>query len=506
MLTCPRDRRRAILACLAASYALVLAAAACNNTLQGTLNLITGPDDGFAQDPKPTLLRVATVSASGSTSTLGTVKLPTDAGLSLSLDATTLAALQVTGFDDADAAVVSGQSVPLSFGQLGGGTLNLFVQRTGQFSRLPSADGGTALLPSSVSPRPLLTTFAEFMLIADGTGKSANTQAYDTFVWQVYPAPPPLPVAPLSLAYVDTFTSSDAGPEAGTVAALLSIGADASAAWLDLTDSTSIDAEVVQPATVGKSALGFSLRDVAGGQTILGTGGAAFIVGATRTSGSPTKAVLRISATGALTWASLGTARLGAAAAYLASTSGGAGALYVFGGEARPDSDAAAVDASKDAAPTAMTGVEYLSDGVDMAMVAGPSLPPDTTTGAGAVAIDTTDGAQTLLVAGGALADGTAAPVRFYFTTADAGATTWPSLPVTLVTAQLFALTPSPNPSAIVVGSEKSGASSAYILTPTHVTRVPFKVGRTNVQAIVLPNGSLGIVGGDSGTLESFIP
>ncbi len=85
----------------------------------------------------------------------------------------------------------------------------------------------------------------------------------------------------------------------------------------------------------------------------------------------------------------------------------------------------------------------------------------------------------------------------------------WPSLPKTFVTAQVYALTSPPAQSgysAIVIGTEKSGASSAYILTPTSVTPVTFRATRTHAASALLPNGSLAVVGGTSGTLESFIP
>jgi len=86
----------------------------------------------------------------------------------------------------------------------------------------------------------------------------------------------------------------------------------------------------------------------------------------------------------------------------------------------------------------------------------------------------------------------------------DAGAAKLPKFTL----AQLFGLTPVSAPngwSAIVVGSEASGATSAYTLTAQGATLVPFKVPRGHAQAIVLPNHSLAVVGGDATTMESFI-
>jgi len=485
-----RARKRAGLA-LGLFGGSFVAVVACSTTLQGTLNLVTGPDDGFAMNPKPTSLLVQLIDSTGA-STSTRVSLPSDAGLTLpSQPGSNIDILQVTGFDDAGEAVVSGTSIPLALDQLSGITLNLFVQRTGQFSRLPSADGGTATFSTPPTSLPLLTTiYSRYLLVGDGTGKTAATQIYDTLTWQVLPSPPPLPIKPLSLAYVDTYTGSDAAVDgSASIAALLALGSNGSATWLDLTDSTGADAEVTVEA--GAPA-GGQFSEVAGGQTVITPSGMLYIVGATRLTGSATTAILRVSSTGTLSWARLTTARLGAAATYVQGQG-----LYVFGGTAA--TDAAATN----------SGVEVLADGEGTAVAPSPGLPADTTKGAGAIAIDSSH----ILLAGGAMANKKSAPVRFYALSdlngggSDAGAS-WPALPVTFTQAQVFGLTDSTSAtgySAMVVGSTSSGAASAYVLTPTSVTAVPFQVPRSKAQAIVLPNGSLGVVSSDASTLESFI-
>ncbi len=557
-----RARKRAtlLLGVLGGSF---LTIAACSTTLQGTLALVTGPDDGFAMTPQPTSLLVQLTNISNnSTTSIARIALPTDSSVALpSQPGSNIDIIQVTGFDDAGDAVVSGSSIPVALDQLGGLTLNLFVQRTGQFSRLPSLDGGTAMLTGAVSSKPLLTTlYSRYLLIADGTGKSTATQLYDTLTWQVIQSSPPLPMKPSSLAFVDNYTGTDAAADgSATVAALLTVGPDGGWKWLDLTDSTSADAEVILDAGIPA---GGQLSDVAGGQTIATTSGMLYIVGATRQSGRPTTAVLRISSSGVASWATLVTARLGAAAVWVNSPPG----LYIFGGTS-----------SDDAGAQAMNGVEFLSDDSQSATLPRPGLPADTTTGAGALALDNNH----VLLAGGVTPKGKPAPVRFYTITdlttfgdagsgtgsstasdagrdagrdatsdagsdagrdatssagrdagrdvgsgtgssaasaassstasgagSDAGAS-WPALPVTFKTAQVFGLTNASSPlgsySAVVVGTESSGATSAYLLTPTSVTPLPFRVPRSHAQAILLPNFSLGVVGGDSGTLESFI-
>ena len=220
------------------------------------------------------------------------------------------------------------------------------------------------MLTGPVSSKPLLTTlYSRYLLIADGTGKSKDTQLYDTLTWQVVQGSPPLPIKPSSLAYVDNYTGSDASYDGSvSVAALLTVGQDGGWRWLDLTDSTSADAEVILDASVPP---GGQLSDVAGGQTLTTTSGMLYIVGATRQSGKATNAVLRISPNGVPSWATLTTARLGAAAAWV----DGVG-LCVFGGTS-----------SGDAGAHGMNGVEILPDGDNSATLPQPGLPADTTNG-----------------------------------------------------------------------------------------------------------------------------
>jgi hypothetical protein len=479
----PRKRLVSVLGALGVAF---VAAAGCSDTLNGTLNLITGPDDGFAQSPKPTSITIQLIDyLTGDASTLGQASLPASAGITLPPeDPTTIDIVRATGFEDGGA-VVSGASIPLTLGELEGATLSLFVQRNGQFSRLPSTDGGTALLDAAPSSSPLLATYSEFLLIADGTGKSVGTQVYDTFLWGVASGAPNLPIAPLSIAYIDSYTGADAATEAGSIAAVLSIGKNDNGAWLDLTDSTSVDAEVTADAIAPPGA---SFADVAGGQSILSSDGSVFIVGATRQSGKPTSVILHVGASGVLSWATLNSPRLGAAAAYVQSVG-----LYVFGGNQTGDGSTAA-------------GAELLPDTLTLAINL-TGIPSDPTTGAGVVALDSTD----FLLAGGVTAKG-ASPVRLYTgdLMSNPPAPTTSTLPATFVTTQVFGLNPpsaSAGWSALVVGNDASGMTSAYKLTQSGTpTLIPFRVPRSHAQAIVLPNGSLGLVGGDATTMESFIP
>ena len=59
-------RSRVVLA-LGVGAATVASGAACNDTLQGTLSIVTGPDNAFTQDPKPTSLLVQLLESDGGT-------------------------------------------------------------------------------------------------------------------------------------------------------------------------------------------------------------------------------------------------------------------------------------------------------------------------------------------------------------------------------------------------------------------------------------------------------
>jgi hypothetical protein len=500
-----------------------LAAVACSSTtLQGTIAIVTGPDNGFLVSPQPNLLAVYFVGSNAQRTLAAQTRLPSDGGLTLPTQpGANVDIIQVAAFVDSGlSAVVSGSTIPVGLDQLNGITLNVFAQRTGQFSRLPSAEGGSAATVTLPSTTPLLATlYGRYLLMADGTGKSLQTQLYDNLTWSTEPQPPCLSIPSLSLAYVNAFTGTDAALDSSTgVSALLQIGKGGAVGWLDITDSTGCDAAITYDAATLPN--GGQWSAVAGGQTIVtpATGsGNTYVVGATRlVDGGATTGVLRISPSGVLSWTTLQVPRVGAAAAYVSAGKDGPG-LYVFGGTA----PANAGDAGADGSVPAETGVEFVADNGGVTVASWPMagrLPADTTTGAGAFALN--DG--TIILAGGVTADGKPAPVRRYsYGGGDAAVSqgsgeggAWPELPVTFVTAQVYALsdttdaTPPPRvDSVMVIGTRKSGLSSAYVLTPTSVTPIPFRVpGRTNVQSTILPNGSIAVVGGDdAGTMESFI-
>ena len=183
----------------------------------------------------------------------------------------------MTATDTGGNVLVWGQSIPVQLGALDGTTLSIFVQRTGAFAAMPSP-------LTDARAQPLLAAVGERDGVVAGGSEAtlaAQTEIYDFLTWSPLDSPPALAIAPKSLA------------AAGLV--LLAIN-DTGAAWLDLTGTTTPTATA--PA-------GGSFADVSGGATYVAADGTGYVVGATRTTGAPSKTVLRVSPTGDLAFLTL---------------------------------------------------------------------------------------------------------------------------------------------------------------------------------------------------------
>jgi hypothetical protein len=424
------------------------------------VQLVTGPEtDTFTQKPVPTTLRVDAVTQNNVT-TIATVSLPTSTVDLGTQDENNTAILEVTGLDAMATRVVYGASIPVQYGQLEQATLPIYVQRTGEMTRLPSP-------PSEVRPAPVLSTVqGQYLLVAGGTDSTLATksQIYDFGQYSPLSSPPTFPRAPLSMVVV------------GTVALLID---SSGATYFDL--AANVTADVTAPA-------GASFADVAGGLTVVANDGSAYVVGATRTSGAPTDKVLIVNpadssvaadVTGKLSWATLTAPRLGATATWVTGRG-----LVVAGGSAT----ARGAEVVPPLPATAATPLAY---------------PPDASTGAGATTLDTGH----VLLAGGVTPSGADAGARVVDLACSMGCmpTKWASLPVAVGNAQAFSWDAA---DALVVGSEaagpKSGLTHAFRLTSSAATEVPTKVPHTNARAVVSPVGTILVVGGAS-QIESFV-
>jgi hypothetical protein len=222
---------------------------------------------------------------------------------------------------------------------------------------------------------------------------------------------------------------------------------------------------------------GGSLADVAGGATVFASDGSQYVVGPTRTTGTPTRTVLAFDAKGSPSWVTLSESRLGAAAAGV----DGRG-LVVLGGSSLAQ------------------GVEIVSPGTTAGVAL--SYPPDPSAGSGATTLD----GQHVLLAGGVTPMGQDAGVRAIDLTCNTqcAPAPWAALSgaLPLAIAQVFASDPA---SALVVGDDPSGTTVAYRVTATTATPIATKVMHKGARAIVSPVGSIVLFGG-AGEIESFVP
>jgi hypothetical protein len=435
----------------------------CDSTASGTIQLLTGGEtDTFTQSPVPTQIKVQADNGSGILTTLAVASYPTDTIDLGNQDQTAVATLDVSALDANGNELVFGASVPLQYGALDGATLPIFVQRVGQNARMP------APLTDSRQAPMLAVLSGRFLVVGGGSDSTLATQTviYDFAQFAMLDAPPTLPRAPLSM------------PVLGTVGLVIDQNGGT---YYDFSQNASAD--VAAPS-------GYAYADVAGGQTIYdATDGLVFVVGATRSSGSPTAAVLQIDPNdtsnsaypnGNMTWLNLSTPRLGASATWIESRG-----LVIAGGSATG------------------AGVEIVAK----SETAGASLPfpPDASVGAGMTVLDQSH----VLLAGGVLPNGTDAGVRAL----DLGCAqscgtapstqVWGALPVPVGTASLFDIDPA---RAFLVANEpSSGLTHTYLLNSSGATEVPTKVPHTNASAFLSPVGSVVLFGGAT-EMESFTP
>jgi hypothetical protein len=441
-------------------FPALLVASACGQQDTGTLQIITGEEtDTFTQSPVPTQIVVTAVDSSGKQTTLATASYPTDTIDLGKLDESVDAEIQVTAKDATGKELVYGASVEVQYGALVGATLPVFVQRVGQSARLPNP-------PTDARPSPTMGVLSNrYLIIAGGSDATLNTttQVYDFGQFNLLGSPPSLPIVPSSMPIVNT------------VALLIS---PTDGQYYDFSQNLAED--VTPPG-------GFAFADVAGGQTIYDPSGKyVFVVGATRTTGGPTAAVLQIDTTdtsnstyvtGNMTWLTLSVPRLGASAAFVPDRG-----LVVAGGNATA------------------AGVEVIAPG----QVSGGQVPypPDASSGAGMTLLD---GIQTMLLAGGLNPDGTDAGVRSVVLGCASSCVpqAWGSgLTPPLTSAAAFAFNAA---NAFVVGSEaQSGLTHTFLLTTSGATEVPTKVQHTNAAAIESPMGSSVLIYGGANEIESF--
>ena len=418
--------------------AAIAALMACSSESTGTIQISLGGEaDALTRAPAPTTLVVESIGTDGAVTQLSRTKLPASTIDLPALDPATVGSLRITGIDDANVTRVLGNTLPFQFGALSGSSLEIFVQRVGEFARLPSPFAVPFSLPVTTA------VVGRYLFTASGNA----SQVYDLLALSALANPPTLPRAALSVA-------------ASSTKVLL---IDASGAtWFDLSDSSS--SEMSPPP-------GGTFAEVAGGATVIGEDGSAYIVGATRST-APSSRVLVLKTDGSFAFASLSSERMAASATWI----GGRG-LAVAGGS------------------TTGAGVEILAPGSSLA--APLAYPADAARGAGALPVDAT---HLLLVGGGA-------GIRSVDLACAAACapTPWTAeLPFELANVDVFPLAGQTN-EWMVLGSDANGASRAVQLVAGTTREIPLRVPRVGARMMPLPTGGVVVVGGAT-DIESFVP
>jgi hypothetical protein len=513
---------------------VVAAFVACSSTESGTIGLIEGPggpqsaDDPFTEPacpdggtqadafcgPAPTTIKITDIvvstedgggDAAGPVNTLAQEPYGADGGATLTLPSVSsddILILQATAFDSMNKPVIFGQTIPVDVGGIDGITLNLFVQRMGQFARMPS--------PFTIPQmNPLATVFeGRYILVADG----ANAVLYDLLLWGLSESADggspgiTLPCVPATMAPIPgtSFMFIVCTEDASTNPAGTCPDAGAPAPGGDLI-AWDFDVSGVSCTTPAELPSGTNQwRDIAFGSTVTAPNGDTFVVGATRSANSainqPTTAVLRLSAAEVSdaeagstnvtpSFINLNTARVGATAVWV----GGQYGLAVVGGE-QSDGTPAGIETAVD------------SDGGTSPFATLTGAPNNLPENAGVVALSPTQ----ILIAGGTYKGAPSATRLIDFSAgtatmaSDAGANT--ALPLT--SAQGFLPAGATSPIFIGPDSDDNDFTHAFLvlpMSPFTSTEVPFHVSnRTNTTAVLSPLPSVVVIGGDV-TMESYI-
>jgi len=290
-------------------FALTLVA--CASQAEGSIALVTGPEEGvLTRAPEVRTLVVESVAEDRTTAEIARVSLPADTIDLGDLAKDGVAAFRVRGEDSGGAVRVRGESLPLRYGALAGQTLPLYVQRTGESARFPSSFSG------AFPTRTLALVANRYIMGSEGS----RGLFYDLASLA------PTPERTLSLAARSVVAQGSR---------LLLVSEAAQAKVLDV--STGEETSVDPPA-------GGTFADVAGGLTVIG-GAEAYVVGATQND-RETSRVLRVTAELGLSFVELAHPRRGAGAAFAE----GRGLVVVGGSATAPGLEVLAQGATRGAA------------------------------------------------------------------------------------------------------------------------------------------------------------
>jgi hypothetical protein len=432
-----------------------LAVLACSSSAATTIAVTLGGEtDTVSRSPAVASYIIEAVDQQGNRQTLADGGWVPDSTVQLTdLDQTVVASIQLTAFEAQGSPVVWG-AVP--FEQLGvfdGVTVPLFIQRKGENARMPG--------DADDQGQPLLATSSSVIYVA---GDNHDLVAYDMLMLDFFGRCPLVAGAKSFAVVVSPDPNSD-----DEYAMAWRVDNDA-ASIVGLGQCTTGYEKFVQLDAASGS---FSWGDFAGGRTVMGDDGSAYIVGPSRLS-APSGTVFKIApdndaslVNASITSTALA-ARQGAATAW-APTRG----VFIYGGST--SSTKAGELVSPSGSVTEIDGNETRED-------------------LAAIAFDS----KTMLLAGD-----DQVPTLVDLSCSSCPTQSWGvALPVKLSSPSLFSLG---NGAFLIVGDDSTGATRVLRMSASATVEKPLKITRHGARAIQFETGQIVIIGGGNATPESYV-
>jgi hypothetical protein len=467
----------------ASFFWLFCGVAACSGP-SATIDVTTGGEpDALTKDPAVTTIELDAVGQSGTTSLLAPTSVVSNATLDLGDQSQDIVgSVQFTGTDDAGDVVVFGATPFAELGALSG-DIPLFVQRRGEFARMPPTDSGSPLPDGRAAPLLAITNADVYVAGGSVAGSTSlpPLAAYDLLNLDLGDTiAAPQDAKSFALVQLTDNTGAPVQNNAGDLAAMLFVDGTSGFILGLPTDDSYLDAgfELSYDGGTGNDDATVPWSDFSGGATVMGDDGTAYIVGGSRVGPASTSAIafwptLASDGTFIIKVSSELHPRQGAAVAWSAKYG-----VVLYGGN---------VD-------TTTAGVSFLDPQLGETAF---NYPPITTQGLAAIAFDD----QTILVAGDLQpmtvdlnCDASCAPVAW-------GA----QLPSALTSPSLFSIG---SKKFLLVGDDASGATRAFVLDGSSTTppEVPLNIPRQHARAIQTNTGAVLVIGGGSPTIESYVP
>jgi len=436
---------------------------ACGSSAATTLAVtLGGESDTITRAPAVSSFVVQAVDRQGQAESLADGGWKSGSTIDLAdLSQTAVASIQLTASESSGSAVVWGAVPFATLGAFNGLTIPLFIQRKGDTARMPGSSEDAAAPLLAASPRAIYVAnddrplTAYDMLLLDAIGGTCPAAPAKSFALVVSPKP---------------------NTDGNSVMAWRISDDDASVMGLSLQCTVGYEKFVnLDGGQSGSIAWG----DFAGGQTVMGDDGSAYIVGPSRAS-SASGTIFKIAPdpdastlVNALITSIALTPRKGAATAWAPNRG-----VFIYGGSAASSSVGEVVSASG-----AVTEISTTLDGG-----------VDTREGLAAIAFDS----NKMLLAGD-----DQQPTLIDLSCPGCATQNWGvATGVKLVSPALFALG---NGAFLLIGDDTSGATHLFRLSDSASPEKPLKIARHGARAIKFETGQVVIIGGGNATPESYV-